>query len=117
MLEPTSAVACVAVDDLAFSQSVWSASSRSDPSCSLRDLMRVYPPYHPPASELTLPEGVVEIHRPPLPEPLPVPWADLFQVDDRFDLSEEEMDFLQGEFADDVEHFYESDISTDMEDN
>jgi hypothetical protein len=117
MLEPTSAVACVAVDDLAFSQSVWTASSRSDPSCSLRDLMRVYPPYHPPASELTLPEGVVEIHRPQLPEPLPVPWADLFQVDDRFDLSEEEMDFLQGEFADDVEHFYESDISTDMEDN
>lgn len=122
ILEPTSAVACVAIDDLSFSQSVWSAASRSDPGCSLRDLMREYPPYHPPASgELPLPEGVSEIHRPQLPEPLPQPWADLFLVEDHFDLSEDEVELTGYDLDDDgVEHagfFYESDVSTDREEN
>jgi len=118
MLEPTSALSCVAIDDLSFSEGLWNAASRTDPSCSLRNLLREYPPYHSPDSKLTLPEGSVEVHRPQFPEPLPVPWADLFLTDD-FDPSEDEVDFVEFEYEELMAQalFNDSDVSTDRDDN
>ncbi|CAB3371542.1 Hypothetical predicted protein [Cloeon dipterum] len=109
LLQPTSAMACVAVDNLVFSESLWPRFSRSDPSSCLRDFRVDSPPYH--TTDEPLPEGTPGMHHPGFLEPLPVPWSDLFNYDS---VSEDDTSFSNDVHFEE-HHFDDSDFSSDLE--
>ncbi|XP_059483987.1 kelch-like protein 10 [Neocloeon triangulifer] len=114
MLQPTSAMACAAFDNLSFSESVWTQTSRADPSISLRDFLIEYPPFHP--EDEPLPEGSLGVHHPNFLEPLPMPWNDLF-ASESMDVSDDDgVNYEHDEHIN--EHLFDdSDFSSDHEDD